>query len=38
VEAILTTGGEPKAPHIKPMSTLAADPVTSLAAFVKTLK
>jgi cytochrome c553 len=38
VEAVLTTGGEPKAPHSKPMSTLTADSVTSLAAFVKTLK
>jgi cytochrome c553 len=37
-EAVLTKGGEPKAPHIKPMSTLTADQVTSLAAFVKTLK
>ena len=38
VETVLTKGGEPKAPHIKPMSTLTADQVTSLAAFVKTLK
>lgn len=38
VEAVLTTGGEPKAPHIKPMATLTPDQVTSLAAFVKTLK
>ncbi len=37
VEAVLTKGGEPKAPHIKPMSALTADQVTSLAAFVKTL-
>ena len=35
---VLTKGGEPKAPHIKPMSTLTADQVTSLAGFVKTLK
>ena len=38
VEAVLTKGGEPKAPHIKPMSALTADQVTSLTAFVKTLK
>jgi len=38
VEAVLTKGGEAKAPHIKPMSTLTADQVTSLAAYVKTLK
>jgi cytochrome c553 len=38
VEAVLSKGGEPKAPHIKPMSALTADQVTSLAAFVKTLK
>ena len=37
-EAVLTKGGEPKAPHIKPMSTLTADQITSVAAFVKTLK
>jgi cytochrome c553 len=38
VDAVLTKGGEAKAPHIKPMSTLTADQVTSLSAFVKTLK
>jgi cytochrome c553 len=38
VADVLTKGGEPKAPHIKPMSTLTADQVTSLVAFVKTLK
>jgi cytochrome c553 len=38
VEAVLTKGGEVKAPHIKPMSTITADQVTSLAAFVKGLK
>src|SRR5450631_425907 len=38
VEAVLTKGGEAKVPHIKPMSTLTADQITSLAAFVKTLK
>ena len=35
---VLTKGGEPKAPHIKPMSALTPDQVTSLVAFVKTLK
>jgi mono/diheme cytochrome c family protein len=38
VEAVLTKGGEVKAPHIKPMSALTTDQVTSLASFVKTLK
>jgi cytochrome c553 len=38
VSDVLTKGGEVKAPHIKPMSTLTADQVTSLAGFVKTLK
>jgi len=37
-ETVLTKGGEPKAPHIKPMTTLTADQVASLAAFVKGLK
>ncbi len=37
-ETVLTKGGEPKAPHIKPMTTLTADQVTALAAFVKGLK
>lgn len=38
VEAVLTKGGEVKAPHIKPMSTLTADQITSLATYVKGLK
>jgi cytochrome c553 len=38
VEAVLTKGGEAKAPHIKPMSTITSDQVTSLATFVKALK
>ena len=38
VADVLTKGGEPKAPHTKPMSTLTPDQVTSLVAFVKTLK
>lgn len=35
---VLTKGGEPKAPHIKPMSAVTADQAAALAAFVKTLK
>ncbi len=35
---VLTKGGEAKAPHIKPLSTVTADQVTSIAAYVKTLK
>ena len=35
---VLTKGGQPKAPHINPMSTLTPAQVSSLAAFVKTLK
>ncbi len=38
VAAVLTKGGEPKAPHINPMSTLTAAQVSALAAYVKTLK
>ena len=38
VEAVLTKGGEAKAPHIKQMSALTPDQVTALAAYVKTLK
>jgi len=37
-EAVLTNGGEAKAPHVKPMSALTADQVTSIATFVKGLK
>jgi mono/diheme cytochrome c family protein len=37
-EAVLTKGGEPKAPHIKPLSTVTPDQVTALAAYLKTLK
>jgi mono/diheme cytochrome c family protein len=37
-ETVLTKGGEPKAPHIKPMSTVTPEQVSALAAFVKTLK
>jgi mono/diheme cytochrome c family protein len=35
---VLTKGGEPKAPHIKPMSTVTADQAAALAAYVKGLK
>ena len=35
---VLTKGGEPKAPHIKPMSTVTADQAAALAAYVKSLK
>ncbi|MDP9050475.1 MAG: cytochrome c [Acidobacteriota bacterium] len=38
VEAVLTKGGEVKPPHVKPMSTVTGDQVTSLAALVKALK
>jgi len=38
VETVLTKGGEAKAPHIKPMSTVTPDQVTAIAAFVKGLK
>jgi cytochrome c553 len=38
VTDVLTKGGQPKAPHINPMSTLTPAQVSSLAAFVKTLK
>ena len=38
VSDILTKGGEAKAPHIKPMSTLTPAQVSALAAYVKTLK
>jgi mono/diheme cytochrome c family protein len=35
---VLTKGGQPKAPHIKPMSTVTADQAAALAAYVKALK
>jgi mono/diheme cytochrome c family protein len=35
---VLTKGGEPKAPHMKPMSSVTADQATALAAYVKGLK
>jgi mono/diheme cytochrome c family protein len=38
VSDLLTKGGEAKVPHIKPMSALTPDQVSSIAAYVKTLK
>ena len=38
VADVLTKGGEAKAPHIKPMSTLTPAQAAAIAAFVKTLK
>jgi cytochrome c553 len=38
VADVLSKGGEAKAPHIKPMSTLTPAQVASLAAYVKALK
>jgi len=38
VAAVLTQGGEARAPHIKPMSTLTPAQAAAIAAFVKTLK
>ncbi len=38
VSDVLTKGGEAKAPHIKPMSTLTPAQASAIAAFVKTLK
>jgi mono/diheme cytochrome c family protein len=38
VSDVLTKGGEAKAPHIKPMSTLTPAQAAAIAAFVKTLK
>jgi mono/diheme cytochrome c family protein len=35
---VLTKGGEPKAPHIKPMATVTPDQAAALATFVKSLK
>lgn len=38
VEAVLTKGGEPKAPHIKPMGSVTAEQASAIAAYVKTLR
>jgi len=35
---VLIKGGEAKAPHMKPMSTVTADQAAALATYVKTLK
>jgi len=37
-EAVLTKGGEPKAPHIKPLATVTPDQVTAIAAYLKAMK
>ena len=36
--AVLTKGGEAKAPHIKPMAGITAAQATALATYVKALK
>jgi mono/diheme cytochrome c family protein len=36
--AVLTKGGEKKAPHIKPISSLTPEQAKSVATFVKSLK
>lgn len=38
VETVLTKGGEPKAPHIKPMASVTADQASAIAGYVKSLK
>jgi len=38
VVEVLTKGGEAKAPHIKPNSTLTPAQASAVAAYVKTLK
>lgn len=38
VTEILTKGGQPKAPHIKPMNTLTPAQVAALSTYVKGLK
>ncbi len=38
VSDVLTKGGEAKAPHVKPMTTVTADQAAALAAYVKGLK
>ena len=38
VEDVLTKGGEPKAPHIKPMASVTAAQASAIATYVKTLK
>ena len=38
IEAVLTKGGEPKAPHIKSMTSVTSEQATAIAAYLKTLK
>lgn len=38
VTVVLTKGGEPKGPHVKPMNTLTATQVTAISTYVKSLK
>ena len=38
VETVLTKGGEPKAPHIKPMASVTPEQAAALASYVKALK
>lgn len=38
IVAILTRGGEKKAPHIKPIAAITAEQATAVATYVKTLK
>ena len=38
VAAVLTKGGEAKAPHVNPMSTLTPAQASAIAAYIKTLK
>jgi mono/diheme cytochrome c family protein len=38
VVAMLTKGGEKKAPHIKPIANMTPDQATAVATYVQTLK
>jgi mono/diheme cytochrome c family protein len=38
IVALLTKGGEKKAPHIKPIAAMNADQAKAVAAYVKSLK
>lgn len=38
VSAVLIKGGLTKSPHMKPMTTLSSQQVSTIAAFVKTLQ
>ena len=37
-EAVLTKGGEPKAPHVKPMTSVTSKEAAAVAGYVRTLK